>query len=63
MVAYLHLQDAGVPHIKNLVTVLFDSTSTLYARWRDQILLVLCRYALGDHVLSDTPAYARDPAW
>jgi hypothetical protein len=34
MVVYLHLQAAGVPHIKNLVTVLLDST-TFYTRWRD----------------------------
>jgi hypothetical protein len=32
MVAYLHLQAAGVPHIKNLVTVVLDSTSTSYTR-------------------------------
>jgi hypothetical protein len=35
MVAYLHLQAAGVPHIKTLVTVVLDSNSTSYARWRD----------------------------
>jgi hypothetical protein len=62
MVAYLHLQDAGVPRIKTLVTVVLDSNSTSYARWRDQ-LLVLRRYALDGHVLTDTPARARDPAW
>jgi hypothetical protein len=53
MVTYLHLQAAGVPHIKNLVTVVLDSNSTSYARWRDQLLLVLRRYALDGHVLSD----------
>jgi hypothetical protein len=63
MVAYLHLQAAAVPHIKNLVTIVLNSTSTSYARWRDQILLVLRRYALDGHVLSDTPARAHDPAW
>jgi hypothetical protein len=63
MVAYLHLQAAEVSHIKNLVTILLDSTSTSYARWRDQILLVLCHYFLDGHVLSDTPAHARDPVW
>jgi hypothetical protein len=45
MVAYLHLQAAGVPHIKNLVTVLLNSASTSYACWRDKVLLALCRYA------------------
>jgi hypothetical protein len=34
MVVYLHLQAAGVSHIKNLVTILLDSTSTSYAQWR-----------------------------
>jgi hypothetical protein len=63
MVAYLHVQAAAVPHIKNLVVVVLDSTSTFCARWRDQILLVLRRYALDNHVLSDTPARAHDPAW
>jgi hypothetical protein len=63
MVAYLHLQAVGVPHIKTLVTVVLDSNSTSYARWQDQLLLVLRRYALDSHVLSDTPARARDPAW
>jgi hypothetical protein len=62
MVAYLHLQAAGVPHIKTLITVILDSNSNSYARWRDQ-LLVLRRYALDSHVLTDTPARARDPAW
>jgi hypothetical protein len=61
MVAYLHLQAVEVPHIKNLVTVVLDSNST-YARWRGQ-LLILRRYALDGHVLPDTPARARDPAW
>jgi hypothetical protein len=63
MVAYLHLQAAGVPHIKTLVTVILDSNSTSYGQWRDQLLLVLRRYALDSHILSDTPARARDPAW
>jgi hypothetical protein len=39
MVAYLHLQAVGVPHIKTLVTVVLDSNSNSYARWRDQLLL------------------------
>jgi hypothetical protein len=58
MVAYLRLQATGVPHIKNLVTVLLESTSS-YARWRDQVLLALRCHA---HVLSDTPILARNLA-
>ena len=60
MVAYLHLQAAGVLHIKNLVSVVLDPTSTSYGRWRDQVLLALRRYALDDHVLLDTPVEMRD---
>jgi hypothetical protein len=59
MVAYLRLQATGVPHIKNLVTVLLESTSSSYARWRDQVLLALRCHA---HVLSDTPILARNLA-
>jgi hypothetical protein len=43
MVTYLHFQAVEVPHIKTLVTVVLDSNSTSYARWRDQLLLVLRR--------------------
>jgi hypothetical protein len=60
MVAYLHLQAAWVLHIKNLVTIVLDSTSISYACWRDQVLLALRRYTLDDDVLSDTPVEARD---
>jgi hypothetical protein len=63
MVAYLHLQAAWVLHIKNLVTIVLDSTSISYACWRDQVLLALRRYTLDDDVLSDTPVEARDLAW
>ena len=62
MVAQLHLQTAGVQNIRALVTVLLDLTSS-YGRWRDQVLLALCRYALDDHVPLDTPIEAQDVAW
>jgi hypothetical protein len=51
-----------VPHIKNLVSVVLDSTSTSYARWRGQVLAPH-RYALDCHVLFDTPITARDLVW
>ena len=63
MVAQLHLQAAGVQNIKALVYVLLDPTSSSYGRWRDQVLLVLRRYALDDHVVLDTPVEARDVVW
>jgi len=46
-----------------LVSVTLDPTSTSYGRWRDQVLLALRRYALDDHVLTDTPVQARDGVW
>ena len=63
MVAQLHLQAAGVQNIKALVSVLLDPTSSSYGRWRDQVLLALCRYALDDHILLDTPVEAQDLVW
>jgi hypothetical protein len=63
MVAYLHLQAVGVLHIKNLVSVVLDPTSTSYGRWRDQVLLTLHRYALHDHILLDTLVEVRDVVW
>jgi hypothetical protein len=63
MVTQLHLQVAGVQNIRALVSVLLDPTSSSYGRWQDQVLLTLCRYALNDHVLVDSPIEARDVAW
>ena len=63
MVAQLHLQADGVQNIRALVTVLLDPTSSSYGRWRDQVLLALCRYAIDDHVLLDTPIEAQDVVW
>jgi pSer/pThr/pTyr-binding forkhead associated (FHA) protein len=56
MVSYLPLQAAGVPHIKNLVSIVLNSTSISYARRWDQDL------RLDDNVLFDTPIEARDLA-
>ena len=42
---------------------MLSPTSSSYGRWRDQVLLALCRYALDDHVLLDTPIEARDAVW
>jgi hypothetical protein len=48
--------------MRSLVTVVLDSSSTHYARWRDNVLLTLRRYALFDHVLSDD-TFVDVPAW
>jgi len=63
VVAQLHLQAAGVQNIRALVPVVLDPGSTSFSRWRDLVLLTLRRYALDDHVLLDTSAEDRDPAW
>ncbi|CAN6354820.1 unnamed protein product [Urochloa humidicola] len=63
LVAQLHLQAAGVQNIRALVSVVLDPTSSFYGRWRDQVLLALRRYALDDHVTTDTPAEGQDPLW
>jgi hypothetical protein len=53
VIANLHVQATGVQNIRSLVLVVLDVSSTHYARWRDNVLLTLRRYALADHVLSD----------
>jgi hypothetical protein len=58
----LHVQACGVQNIRSLVTTTLDPSSTGYARWRDQVLLTLKRYALEDHVLCDN-APSTDLAW
>ncbi|KAF8692258.1 hypothetical protein HU200_039863 [Digitaria exilis] len=63
LAAHLHLQAVGVQNIRSLVSVVLDTTSTSYARWREQVLLALTRYALASHVLVDTPEDARDVTW
>jgi hypothetical protein len=49
----LHVQAAGLQNIRSLVSVVLDSASSHYPRWRGQVLLTLRRYALDDHVLDD----------
>jgi len=44
------------------VPIVLDPVSAHYDRWRDLLLLVLERYALSSHVLSDT-TYLDVPAW
>jgi hypothetical protein len=44
------------------MSVVLDSTSSHYPRWRGQVLLTLRRYALDDHVLEDA-ATPSSPAW
>jgi hypothetical protein len=62
VIATLHSQACGVQNIRSLVNVTLDPSSAGYARWRDQVLLTLKRYALDDHVLSDAVP-VNSPAW
>ena len=62
VVANLHAQAAGVQNIRTLVPIVLDPVSAHYDRRRDLLLLVLERYALSSHVLSDT-TYLDVPAW
>jgi hypothetical protein len=36
-----------------VVTIVLESLSPNYKRWRNLVLLMLCRYALDDHILSN----------
>jgi hypothetical protein len=58
----LHAHAAGLQNIRSLVSVVLDSASSHYPRWRGQVLLTLRRYALDDHVLEDA-ATPSSPAW
>lgn len=54
VIVSLHAQAAGLPSIRALVSVALPPDSAQYTRWHDQVLLTLHRYALDDHVLTDT---------
>jgi hypothetical protein len=61
VVAGLHLQAAAVLNVRQLVNIIFDSSSTNYASWHDLMEQALQRYALIKHVTDDTPS--NDPGW
>jgi hypothetical protein len=53
LTAHLHTQATGLQNIRSVITIVLEPSSPDYKRWRDLVLLTLCRYALDDHVLSD----------
>jgi hypothetical protein len=63
LVAQLHLQAGSVQNIRLMVSVVLESESPSYTRWRDLLLLTLSRYALDDHVLCDPTGVAPTAAW
>jgi hypothetical protein len=50
----------AVQNIRALVPVVLDIASPFYTRWRNSFLLVVDRYTLTDHVLTDTFAPSSD---
>ncbi|XP_066333438.1 uncharacterized protein [Miscanthus floridulus] len=58
-VAHLHSQAAAV---QNLIPIVLDLQASNYSKWRGYILLILGRFALKDHVLSDA-IHPHDAAW
>jgi uncharacterized membrane protein YgcG len=63
LVAQLHLKAGSIQNIRLMVPVVLEPESPSYARWRDLLLLTLCRYALDDHVLCDPTDVAPTAAW
>jgi hypothetical protein len=55
MASHLHAHATAVPHISTHVKIILEpiSSTTIYARWPDLLLLTLRRYTLDNHVLSD----------
>ena len=52
----------AVQNIRSLIPIVLDVSGN-YARWRDQFLLVVGKFSLRDHVLSDAPLAAAQPDW
>lgn len=50
----LHVQAVAVQNIRTLEPLVLDVTSTFYSRWRESFLLVLGKYSLQGHVLTNT---------
>jgi hypothetical protein len=60
--ADVHATAIAVLNIKVLVPVVLDRTANNYNRWRALFLVVLGKYALTNHVLTDV-VNADRPAW
>ena len=60
--AAVHAQAIAVVNIKVLIPITLDRAANNYDRWRKLFLVILGKYALTDHVLSDA-AYPERSAW
>jgi hypothetical protein len=58
----LHAQAVAVQNIRLLVPLMLDVASAFYGRWRESVLLVVGRYSLERHILSDVAALG-SPDW
>jgi hypothetical protein len=61
-VSALHTQALGVLNIRALVPVVLDLNTPSFSKWRRLFLLILGKYALADHVLSDA-VFPNVPHW
>jgi hypothetical protein len=52
VIANIHVQAADMHHIRSLISIMLDFSSTHFARWRDNVLLSLRRYSLSLSLLS-----------
>jgi hypothetical protein len=53
LTVHLHAQDVSLQNIRLMVTIILEPSSLHYKWWSDLVLLMLRRYALDDHILSD----------
>jgi hypothetical protein len=58
----LHTQAIAVINIKILIPVTLEKPANNYGRWRSLFIIVLGKYNLKDHVLSDD-SYPERSAW
>jgi hypothetical protein len=50
---HLHTQATGIQKIRSVVTIILEHMSPHYKWWCDLMLLMLHRYTLDDHILSN----------
>jgi hypothetical protein len=60
--AAVHAQALAVVNVKVLIPITLDRTANNYDRWCKHFLVILGKYALTDHVLTDV-AYPGWSAW
>ena len=60
--AALHAQATAVLNVKALIPITLDQAANNYSKWRALFLVVLGKYSLTHHVLSDE-VLADRPAW